>query len=102
LPAAARERARVSAKSLAVKGIAAVDLALLVLPPATLALFVTAHLAIVTRLFGQPPRWRAPVALLVPPLAFFWGKKAEMTGLCRLWLGALVAYAVCLALALTS
>jgi hypothetical protein len=85
-----------------VKGSAAVDLALLLLPPATLALFVTAHVAIVTRLFGQPPRWRAAVALILPPLAFFWGKKAKMIGLCRLWLAALVAYAVCLTLALTS
>jgi hypothetical protein len=85
-----------------VKGLGPLDLALLLLPPAALALFLTAHLAIVTRLIGQPPRWRALAALLVPPLAFFWGKKADMNGLCRLWLGSLVAYALTLALAIAS
>ena len=78
------------------------DFALLVLPPAALALFVTAHVAIVTRLFGTPPRWRAAVALVLPPLAFFWGKKAKMIALCRLWLGALLAYVLTLALAFAS
>lgn len=81
---------------------APLDLALLLLPPAALALFVTAHVAIVARLLGMPPRWRAAVALLLPPLAFFWAKQEKLTALCRLWLGALVAYAVTLALALAS
>jgi hypothetical protein len=85
-----------------VKGSAALDFALLLLPPLALAVFVTAHVALVTRLYAEPPRWRAVVALLLPPLAFFWGKRAAMNGLCRLWLGALVAYAVTLVLALAS
>jgi hypothetical protein len=67
-----------------------------------LALFVTAHVAIVTRLVGQPPRWRAAVALVLPPLAYFWGRKADMIGLCRLWLSALIGYAVTFVLALAS
>ena len=81
---------------------APLDLALLVLPPAALALFVTAHVAIVTRLFGDPPRWRAVVAFILPPLAFYWGTQAKMTALCRLWLGALLAYALTLTLAFVS
>lgn len=84
------------------KASAPLDLALLLLPPAALALFVTAHVAIVARLFGSPPRWRAAVALLLPPLAFFWGTQAKMTALCRLWLGALLAYVLTLALAVAS
>lgn len=84
------------------KGLGSLDLALLVLPPAALAVFLTVHLAIVTRLLAEPPRWRAVVALLLPPLALFWGRKAEMTGLCRLWLGSLAAYALALGAALAS
>ena len=33
------------------------------------ALFVTAHVAITYGLAFRPPRWRAPVAFLVAPLA---------------------------------
>lgn len=84
------------------KASAPLDLALLLLPPAALALFVTAHVAIVTRLFGTPPRWRGAVALILPPLAYFWAQRAKMTALCRLWLGALFAYLATLALALVS
>jgi hypothetical protein len=85
-----------------VKGSAALDLALLLLPPMALAVFATAHVAIVTRLYAEPPRWRAAVALILPPLAYFWGKRAAMNGLCRLWLGALVGYALTLVFALAS
>ncbi len=84
------------------KGSAPLDLALLFLPPVSLALLVTAHLAIVGRLLRRVPRWRAAVALLVPPLAVVWGREEKMLGWCRLWLAACVAYALTLGLALAS
>ena len=84
------------------KASAPLDLALLVLPPAALALFVTVHVAILARLLGAPPRWRAAVALVLPPLALYWAKQEKMTALCRLWLGALLAYGLTLALAAAS
>ncbi len=81
-------------------GSALVDLTLLLLPPLSLGLLVTAHLAIVIGLWGQTPRWRALVALVVPPVAVVWGMQAQMRGWCRLWLGAALAYAVTLLIAL--
>ena len=85
-----------------VLGSALVDLTLLLLPPLSLGLLVTAHLAIVIGLLGQRPRWRALAAFLVPPLAVVWGFKAEMTGWCRVWLGAALVYAITLVVALES
>jgi len=85
-----------------VLGQAFVDLTLLVLPPLSLGLLVTAHLAIVCGLLGQSPRWRALAALVVPPLAVVWGSKAQMKGWCRVWLAAALTYAVTLVLALAS
>jgi hypothetical protein len=82
-----------------VQGSAALDLTLLMLPPLALGLFATAHVAIVARLFGLGPRWRALVALVVPPLALFWGAEARLKLWCRLWLGALLTYSLTLALA---
>ena len=72
------------------------DLALLLLPPLSLALLVVAHLPLVAALARRTPRWRAAVALLVPPLAVLWGREEQLVGWCRLWLGACVAYVVTL------
>jgi hypothetical protein len=37
------------------------------------ALLVTAHVTLLVGLAGRAPRWRALVALIVPPLAPYWG-----------------------------
>jgi hypothetical protein len=37
------------------------------------SLFLTAHLATAYGLLWRTPRWRAPLALLLPPLGAFWG-----------------------------
>ena len=37
------------------------------------AFVVTAHVTLVVGLAARPPRWRALVALVVPPLAPWWG-----------------------------
>ena len=57
------------------------------------AVVVTAHVTLVVGLAGRAPRWRALVALVVPPLAPYWG----WDGLRRrsvLWVAGAVVYAV--------
>jgi hypothetical protein len=57
------------------------------------AAVVTAHVTLVVGLAGRTPRWRALVALVVPPLAPYWG----WDGLRRrsvLWMVGAAAYAV--------
>jgi hypothetical protein len=49
------------------------------------AAFVTAHVALVVGLATRPPRWRAPVALVVVPLAPYWGARAGMHARVVLW-----------------
>ena len=64
-----------------------------------LAVHVGAHLALVAGLFARRPRYRALLALLVPPLAPYWGWDTGMTLRALLWVGALAAYAVGVGLA---
>jgi hypothetical protein len=85
-----------------VHGSAALDLTLLVLSGVTLGLFATAHVAIVVHLLGLRPRWRAGVALLVPPFALVWGRQAALNGWCRIWVGALALYVLQLTITLAS
>ena len=57
------------------------------------AVVVTTHVALVAGLAGRAPRWRALVALVVPPLAPYWG----WNGLRRrsvLWIAGAVVYLV--------
>lgn len=63
------------------------------------ATFVTVHLAIAVGLVFRFPRWRAPVALVVPPLAAYWALRGGMRVRGALWLGSLLLYAVFLGLA---
>jgi hypothetical protein len=57
------------------------------------AVLVTAHVAIVAGLARRAPRWRAAVALVVPPLAPYWGwtrlRRWSLT-----WVVAVAVYAV--------
>lgn len=57
-------------------------------------LFVTAHLAVAWGLLFRPPRWRSPVALLLPPLAPYWAIRERMRVRAILWIASLVVYAV--------
>lgn len=59
----------------------------------------TAHVTLAIGLAGQTPRWRALVALVVPPLAPFWGWAAGMRARASLWVAAVVVYAIAAALA---
>jgi len=67
----------------------AVVVALVVLGFATL---VTAHLAIVVGLVGRHPRWRALAALVVPPLAPYWGARNHMIVRAAAWIGGACLY----------
>ena len=70
-----------------------VVLAALVLGFASL---VTLHVTLAVRLFARSPRWRGPVALLVPPLGLLWAYRAGWTRSAALWVIALLVYIVAL------
>ncbi len=57
------------------------------------AVLVTAHVALVVGLAGRAPRWRALVALAVPPLAPYWGW-SSFRRRSVLWVASAVAYGV--------
>jgi hypothetical protein len=63
------------------------------------ATLVTAHVTLAIGLARRTPRWRAPVALVVPPLAPLWGWAAGMRARAIVWLAAVVLYAIATALA---
>ena len=80
------------------EGSALVDVLLVLAPSLSLGLLVTAHVALVALLAGRSPRWRAAVALVVPPLAIVWGRGSSRRW-CVVWLVAAALYVVTLALA---
>jgi hypothetical protein len=82
-----------------VKGSAFVDVLLVLAPSLSLALLVTAHVALVAALARRTPRWRAAVALVLPPLAVVWGNQEKFRKWCVTWVAALVLYVVTLVLA---
>ncbi len=55
---------------------------------------VTSHVALVYGFLWRPPRWRAPLALVVAPLAPYWGYRCGMRRRAILWLSCAVTYAV--------
>jgi apolipoprotein N-acyltransferase len=55
------------------------------------AVVVTAHVLLLAGLARRPPRWRALVALLVPPLAPYWGWR-EQRRRAVTWVAGAVAY----------
>jgi hypothetical protein len=57
------------------------------------ALVVTAHVTLIAGLAARPPRWRALVALVVPPLAPWWGWSV-LRRRSLLWVVSAVAYGV--------
>jgi len=56
------------------------------------ALWVTSHLAIMVGLLARPPRLRAPVALVVAPLAPYWAVRERMLARAIAWVVGGVAY----------
>jgi hypothetical protein len=70
-----------------------VDVFVMVSIVVSFATLVTAHLALAAGLAARPPWWHALVALLVPPLAPYWGFREKMRARAVLWGAALVLYA---------
>lgn len=66
---------------------------------AALALHAGAHVALLIALARAHPRYRAAMALLMPPLAPYYGYMAGRRRLTAAWLVGLVAYAAGVALA---
>jgi hypothetical protein len=69
----------------------AIDVGMLVLGFAAL---VTAHLATLVGLAARRPRWHAPLALLLPPLAPYWAVRQGMLGRAVIWIASGALYAV--------
>jgi hypothetical protein len=69
-----------------------VDLALLALICVAVGLHLVAHVTLVIGLLRRKPWWRGLVALVVPPLAPFWGYEAELRGRVTLWVATLAVY----------
>lgn len=59
---------------------------------AAFATFVTAHAALFFGLAARAPRWRAFVAVVVVPLALYWGVRAGMYARAAVWGLSAVAY----------
>ena len=56
------------------------------------ATMTTIHVAIVLGLAVRDPRWRAIVALFVPPLAPYWALRSGMIKRGIVWIGSVVLY----------
>jgi hypothetical protein len=63
------------------------------------ATLVTAHVTLALGLARRLPRWRAPVAFVVPPLAPWWGWQSRMRIRSGVWIASAVVYAIALAIA---
>jgi hypothetical protein len=75
-----------------------VDLARLLFTACAFGLLVTAHVALVVSLAFRPPRWRALLGCLVPPLVVYFGWRERLRVWAGVWLGSLAAYATALLL----
>jgi hypothetical protein len=72
------------------------DLLLILVLSSSFGLLVTAHTALVVGLWLRAPRWRGLLALVVPPLAPYWGWEAKMRVRAGLWALGLAIYAMSL------
>jgi hypothetical protein len=58
------------------------------------ASLLTAHVTIIAGLAARSPRWRAPAAAVVFPLAPYWASRAGMHTRSVAWVASAVAYAI--------
>lgn len=56
------------------------------------AVLVVAHLALVVGLAARRPRWRALAALVIIPLAPYWGRAERMHARVVVWIASALAY----------
>jgi len=64
------------------------------------ATLLTVHVTLAFGLARRPPRWRGLAALVVPPLAPWWGWQARMRVRGVLWIAAAAAYGIALGFSL--
>ena len=77
------------------------DFAILATLLLAFGLLVTTHLALSVRLLFRSPWWRGLVALLVPPMAPYYGYESGLKIGAAVWLVAVFLYAVALIAALS-
>jgi hypothetical protein len=70
------------------------DVAIVIVLVSSFALLVCAHVTLAVGLMLRRPRWRGPLALLLPPLAPYWGLGGGLRVRGVLWLTALALYAL--------
>ena len=70
----------------------ALDFALLALISVAVGLHLVAHVTLVIGLLRRDPWWHGLVALVVPPLAAYWGYEARLRGRVTLWVLTLAVY----------
>ena len=68
------------------------DYALLGMISVAVGLLLVAHVTLVIGLLRRDPWWYGLVALLVPPLAPYWGYEAKLRGRVTLWVLTLAVY----------
>lgn len=76
------------------------DLVIVALLIVAFAFVVTVHVAIAFALAKRAPRWRALLALVVPPLAPYWAWRERMRTRAAFWIGGAVVYLTALLFAL--
>ena len=70
----------------------ALDYALLALISVAVGLHLVAHVTLVIGLLRRDPWWHGLLALVVPPLAPYWGYEAKLRGRVTLWVVTLAVY----------
>ncbi len=74
--------------------LAALELGKLLFLAGAFGLFATAHVALLWQLVLRPPRLRALLALLLPPLVGYFGYRAGQRVWCAVWIGSFSVYLV--------
>jgi len=77
------------------------DLAILLTLVVSFAVLVTVHVWLAVALAKRKPWWRGPVALIVAPLAPYWGLTSRLRTLSIVWLTALTTYGLSLLVGMT-
>jgi hypothetical protein len=70
----------------------ALDFVLLALISVAVGLHLVAHVTLVIGLLRRGPWWHGLLALVVPPLAPYWGYEAKLRGRVTLWVTTLAVY----------
>ncbi|HEX7666144.1 MAG TPA: hypothetical protein VF407_16570 [Polyangiaceae bacterium] len=70
------------------------DLAIVIVAVVSCALWMTAHVSILAALAVRPPRWRALVALVLPPAAPYFALESKLRGRAGTWIVSAIVYLV--------